>query len=125
MHRLAMVRGTVDDTLPANFVVDTGGQVLSISHATATALGRAEPERRIALKVFGSSGWDPDAFLLPNVNLRFAAIRYDDFPVVVMNLHMPSALLGVQLGGTVGHKFLSKYRVGIDLARSVLRLKAI
>jgi hypothetical protein len=38
---------------------------------------------------------------------------------------MPSALLGVQLGGTVGHKFLSKYRVGIDLARSVLRLKAI
>jgi Flp pilus assembly protein TadD/predicted aspartyl protease len=125
MHRLAMVRGTVDQTLPANFVVDTGGQVLSISQATASALGRPEPERRIALKVYGSSGWDPDAFLLPNVDLSFAAIRFDNFPVVVLNLNMPSRLLGVQLGGTVGHKFLSQYRVGIDLERSVLRLKAI
>jgi Flp pilus assembly protein TadD/predicted aspartyl protease len=125
MHRLAMVRGTVEGTLPANFVVDTGGQVLSISHATASALNRPLPERRIALKVFGSSGWDPDAFLLPNVDLRFDAIRYENFPVVVMNLQMPSALLGVQLGGTVGHRFLSKYRVAIDLDRSVLRLKSL
>jgi tetratricopeptide (TPR) repeat protein len=125
MHRLAMVRGTVDGTMPANFVVDTGGQVLSISQAIASAIGRAEPERKIALKVYGSSGWDDDAFLLPNVDLSFDEIRYDDFPVVVLNLHMPSALLGVQLGGTVGHKFLSRYRVAIDLERSVLRLKAI
>jgi len=29
------------------------------------------------------------------------------------------------LGGIVGHKFLSKYRVGIDLEHSVLRLKQI
>jgi Flp pilus assembly protein TadD/predicted aspartyl protease len=125
MHRLAMVRGTVEGTLPANFVVDTGGQVLSISHATASALNRPMPERRIALKVFGSSGWDEDAFLLPNVDLRFDAIRYENFPVVVMNLQMPSALLGVQLGGTVGHRFLSRYRVTIDLDRSVLRLTSI
>jgi hypothetical protein len=38
---------------------------------------------------------------------------------------MPSALLGVQLGGTVGHRFLSRYRVTIDLDRSVLRLTSI
>jgi Flp pilus assembly protein TadD/predicted aspartyl protease len=125
MHRLAMVRGTVDDTLPANFVVDTGGQVLSISQATVSALGRPMPDRKIALKVFGSSGWDEEAFLMPGVDLRFDEIRYDDTPVVVMNLKMPSALLGVQLGGTVGYKFLSRYRVAIDLQRSVLRLKAI
>jgi len=29
------------------------------------------------------------------------------------------------LGGIVGHKFLSGYRVSIDLERSVLRLKSI
>jgi hypothetical protein len=45
--------------------------------------------------------------------------------VVVLNLNAPSALLGFQLGGIVGHKFLSKYRVGIDLERSVLRLKNV
>jgi hypothetical protein len=45
--------------------------------------------------------------------------------VVVLNLDAPSALLGFQLGGIVGHKFLSKYRVAIDMERSVLRLKAV
>jgi Flp pilus assembly protein TadD len=128
LHRLATVRGTVDGKHPANFVVDTGGEVISISTATATALtamGRPAPDRRISLKVFGSSGWDKDAFLLPGVDLSFDTIKYTNFPVVVLNLDTPSALLGFQLGGIVGHRFLSKYRVGIDLERSVLRLKGI
>jgi tetratricopeptide (TPR) repeat protein len=125
LHRLATVRGTVAGSHSANFVVDTGGEVISISRATASAIGRAEPTRKIALKVFGSSGWDKDAFLLPGVDLAFDEIRYTNFPVVVLNLNTPSALLGFQLGGIVGHRFLSKYRVGIDLENSVLRLKQI
>jgi len=75
--------------------------------------------------VYGTSGWDRDAFLLPGVNLAFSKLQYNNFPVVVLNLDAPSALLGFQLGGTVGHKFLSKYRVGSDLEHSVLRLKAV
>jgi tetratricopeptide (TPR) repeat protein len=125
LHRLATVRGTVDATHQANFVVDTGGEVISISQATATALHKPESGRRIALKVYGTSGWDPDAFLMPGVDLLFDTIQYKNFPVVVLNLDAPSALLGFQLGGIVGHKFLSKYRVGIDLERSVLRLKNV
>lgn len=125
LHRLATVRGTVDGTHPANFVVDTGGEVISISKATASAIGKQEPARKIQLKVYGSSGWDRDAFLLPGVNLAFNQIRYNNFPVVVLDLETPSALLGFQVGGIVGHKFLSKYRVGIDLEHSVLRLKQI
>ncbi len=125
LHRLATVRGTVDGKHTANFVVDTGGEVISISRATASALNRPEPARKIALRVFGSSGWDRDAFLMPGVDLAFDRIRFTNFPVVVLNLNTPSALLGFQLGGIVGHKFLSKYRVAIDLERSVLRLKAI
>jgi tetratricopeptide (TPR) repeat protein len=125
LHRLATVRGTVDGHHAANFVVDTGGEVISISQATATSLRRPEQGRRIALRVFGSSGWDRDAFLMPGVDLAFDQIRYTNFPVVVLNLNMPSALLGFQLGGIVGHKFLSGYRVAIDLDRSVLRLKKI
>jgi predicted aspartyl protease/Tfp pilus assembly protein PilF len=122
MHRLAMVRGTVDGKFPTNFVVDTGGEVISISQDMAATLGRPEPERKIKLQVFGSSGWDRDAFLMPGVDLAFDAIKYPNFPVVVLNLRSPSALLGFQLGGIVGYKFLSKYRVGIDLENSVLRL---
>jgi tetratricopeptide (TPR) repeat protein len=125
MHRLAMVRGMVDGTQPANFVVDTGGEVISISQAVASSLNRPAPSRRIALQVFGSSGWDKDAFLLPGVDLSFDRIQYTNFPVVVLNLNTPSALLGFRLGGIVGHKFLSRYRVTIDLENSVLGLKQI
>ena len=126
LYRLATVSGTVDQDHLANFVVDTGGEVISISQAMATTLPRvAQVTRKIPLKVYGTSGWDRDAFLLPGVDLAFDAIRFNNFPVVVLNLDAPSALLGFQLGGIVGHKFLSKYRVGIDLDGSVLRLKQI
>jgi hypothetical protein len=119
------VIGTVDGAHLVNFVIDTGGEVISISQTTATALRRPQTGRKIALKVYGTSGWDRDAFLLPGVDLTFDAIQYRNFPVVVLNLNAPSALLGFQLGGIVGHKFLSKYRVAIDLDRSVLRLKSV
>lgn len=125
MHRLAMVPGTLNGQRPASFVVDTGGEVISISQSAADGLEWDPDQRRIPLKVYGSSGWDPDAFLLPGVNLQFQQIRFSNIPVVVLNLRAPSVLLGFQVGGIVGHKFLSKYRVAIDLERSVLRLKEL
>ncbi len=125
VYRLATVRGLVGKEHEASFVVDTGGEVISISQATANRLPQKDGARKIALKVYGSSGWDKDAFLMPGMDLAFDKIKYTNFPVVVLNLNAPSALLGFQLGGIVGHKFLSGYRVGIDLERSVLRLKSI
>jgi predicted aspartyl protease len=121
LYRLATVRGIVNGQ-PATFVVDTGGEVISISQATAGQMTSPGTYRRIPLKVYGTSGWDKDAFLLPNVDLEFSSIRFSKIPVVVLNLKAPSALLGFQLGGIVGHKFLSKYRVSIDLVRSVVGL---
>ncbi len=123
MHRLALVRGTVNGSLPATFVVDTGGELISISDATAGLIRPAVPFRRIPLRVYGTSGWDKDAFLMPDVDLEFSSIRFNRIPVVVLNLRAPSALLGFQLGGIVGHRFLSKYRVTIDLERSVVGLE--
>jgi predicted aspartyl protease len=123
MHRLAMVSGRVNDDRHVSFVVDTGGELISISSDTARSLQR--PDRHIPLKVYGTSGRDRDAFLLPGVDLRFDAIHFSNLPVVVLNLRAPSALLGFEVGGIVGHRFLSKYRVDIDLARSVVRLKTL
>jgi tetratricopeptide (TPR) repeat protein len=124
MNRLALVRGTVNGSLPATFVVDTGGELISISDATAGQLTPASPSRRIPLRVYGTSGWDKEAFLMPDVDLEFNSIRFNRIPVVVLNLRAPSALLGFQLGGIVGHRFLSKYRVTIDLNRSVVGLES-
>lgn len=124
MHRLAFVRGMLNGSLPATFVVDTGGELISISDATAGQIQPATPFRRIPLRVYGTSGWDKDAFLMPDVDLEFSTIRFTRIPVVVLNLRAPSALLGFQLGGIVGHRFLSKYRVTIDMERSVVGLEA-
>src|SRR5262249_4455947 len=124
LYRLATVQGTVDGKHQADFVIDTGGGGISISHTPARMLGR-QPARQSAPEGGGATGGDPDAFLLPGVNLTFNAIKYTNFPVVVLNLDAPSALLGFQLGGIVGHKFLSNYRVIIDLERSTLGLKKL
>ena len=122
MHRLAMVRGLLNASHPAYFVVDTGGEVISISADTAAAMAPS-PYRRIPLRVWGTSGWDRDAFLMPGVNLDFGRLEYRNYPLVVLNLRAPSLLLGFQLGGIVGHTFLAPYRVSMDLARSELRLR--
>ncbi len=122
VNRLALIRGVLNESYPAYFVVDTGGEVISISQHTASAL-EMPPVRRIPLQVWGSSGWDPDAFLLPGVQLDFGEIVYENYPTVVLNLRTPSALLGFQLGGILGHTFLSPYRVSFDMELAELRLE--
>jgi len=122
VHRVPLVLGRLNSTHAASFVVDTGGEVISISNETADALGM-QPARRIPLRVFGLSGLDASAFLLPGVDLHFDDIEYRKVGLAVLNLRAPSVLLGFQVGGIVGHKMLGSYRVAFDLARSELRLK--
>jgi len=123
VHRLAMVRGTLNANHPLYFVVDTGGEVISISAETASALAIEPTGRKIQLRVWGTSGWDRDAFLMPGMSLDFDRIEYRNFPLVVLNLRAPSILLGFQVGGIVGHKFLGNYKVAMDLTNSELRLE--
>jgi tetratricopeptide (TPR) repeat protein len=122
IDRLAMVRGLLNSSRPIYFVVDTGGEVISISAATASTLPTTSV-RRVPLRVWGTSGWDPDAFLMPGVDLEFDAIQYRNYSMVVLNLRAPSILLGFQLGGIVGHTFLAPFRVTMDLERSELSLE--
>ena len=120
---LPLIRGTLNSTHPAYFVVDTGGEVISIGADTADLLGMA-PTRHIPLRVLGMSGLDEDAFLLPGVDLDFEGVSLRRVGLAVLNLRAPSVLLGYQVGGIVGHNFLSRYRVSIDVARSEVRLES-
>lgn len=122
MHRLATVRGRLNGNRPAAFVVDTGGQAISISRSAAVGLEQLGRFRRIPLKVFGSSGWDRDAFLLPGVDLEVDEVRMAQASLVVLNLRAPSVLLGYEVGGILGHKFLSRYRLTLDLDSGMMRL---
>ncbi len=124
LHRLATVRGSVNGQ-PGSFVVDTGGQVISLNTSTARSLFQPADRRKIRVRVYGTSGVDPDAYLLPGITLAFDEISLPTQSVVVLNLRAPSVLLGYDIGGIVGHRFLTKYRVTFDLPRSVLRLERI
>src|SRR5262249_36129288 len=80
--------------------------------------------RRIPVRVYGSSGWDRRAFLLPYVDVELAnGVGLEGQSLVVLNLEAPSALLGFNVGGVLGHEFLSKYTVAIDLGRHEVGLR--
>ena len=111
VHRLAMVRGMLNSNHPTYFVVDTGGEVISISADTASALPTVAVPPDSAARV-GHVGVGPGRVpACPASNLDFDRIEYRNFPLVVLNLRAPSLLLGFQLGGIVGHKFLALSRL--------------
>ena len=120
---LPLIRGTLNSTHPAYFVVDTGGEIISIGAETADLLGM-KPARHIPIRVLGMSGPDEGAFLLPGVDLDFEGVSLRRVGLAVLNLRAPSVLLGYQVGGIVGHNFLSRYRVAIDVAKSEVRLES-
>ena len=99
LHRLATVQGIVNGS-PSSFIVDTGGEAISLSAALARGLFTPADRRRIKLKVYGASGFDANAYLLPGVNLVFGPISMPNQPVVVLDLRAPSVLLGTRLAGS-------------------------
>jgi len=125
IQRLAVVRALVNGSSPAGFVVDTGGEAMSISRTVAAQLPVDPEVRRVPVRVYGTSGWDRAAFLLPFVDIEFAkGAQFQQASVVVLNLDAPSALLGFNIGGIVGHQFLGRYKVSIDLPRHEMRLQS-
>ena len=84
-----------------------------------------KPARHIPIRVLGMSGPDEGAFLLPGVDLDFEGVSLRRVGLAVLNLRAPSVLLGYQVGGIVGHNFLSRYRVSIDVPRSEVRLERL
>jgi predicted aspartyl protease len=125
IQRLAVVRGLVNNSSSASFVVDTGGEAMSLSRSVASQLTVDPDVRRVPVRVYGTSGWDTAAFLLPFVDIQFArGAELQQASVVVLNLDAPSALLGFNIGGIVGHQFLGRYKVAIDLPRHEMRLQS-
>ena len=108
-----------------SFVVDTGSEVTAVSTGTLERASPAPQARRIPMRLFDVWGiQQPDAFLLtPGIDLAFGAIRLQEYPVVVRNWPDVQAVHGFEMGGILGHNFLRRYRVTIDLARRVVRLK--
>jgi predicted aspartyl protease/Flp pilus assembly protein TadD len=122
LNRLATVEGRVND-IPMSFIVDTGGEGILVSASAARGLFTPADRHRIKLRVYGASGYDPDAYLLPGLDLSFGPLSLPNQPVVVLDLRAPSVLLGYDVGGVLGYRLLGRYRVDFDLVRSVLRLR--
>jgi Flp pilus assembly protein TadD/predicted aspartyl protease len=124
MQRLAMVNGNVN-TKPAAFIVDTGGELgLVVSGRVARGANPDPSLRHIPINVYGTAGRDKTAFVMPFVDIVFGrGVSMQQASVAVLNLDAPSWLLGIDIGGIVGHTFLSKYKVTFDLQRGELVLQ--
>jgi hypothetical protein len=107
-------------------VLDTGGTAVSVSRKLAGRLTVDPDVRKVPVLVYGTSGWDRGAFLLPFVELVLApGVGTSQRSVAVLNLDAPSALLGYEMGGILGHGFLKDYIVRIDLERGEVGLRPI
>jgi tetratricopeptide (TPR) repeat protein len=124
MARLPIVRGLVNGSSPVSFVLDTGSQDTSLGRSVVAQLNTDPAVRHVPVKVYGRGGWDRSAFLLPYVDVELASgAGLRKTSVIVLSLDAPSALLGFQVGGVIGHGFLSQYAVAIDLQRSQVGLQ--
>jgi predicted aspartyl protease/Flp pilus assembly protein TadD len=118
MQRLPLVRGTINN-MPVTFVIDTGGTAVSISRMASRRVDIGPQTRLVPARVYGTSGWDKTAFLLPYLDIALApGLGTSQRSVVVLNLDAPSALLGFEIGGILGHDFLRHYVLRIDLERA-------
>lgn len=123
MLRLPFVRGTLNGSVPVNLAVDTAGTSISLSRRVAGRLPRPTA-RLVPAEVYGTSGKDDSAFLIPYVDLLLApGAGTSQRSLVVINFDAPSALLGFELGGLIGHDFLRRYVVAIDLHRGFVGLR--
>ena len=124
LQRLAMISGNVN-AMPTTFIIDTGGELgLVVSGRVAEQVNTDPTLRRIPINVFGTAGQDKNAFVLPYVDIAFGrGVALPKASVAVLNLDAPSWLLGIDIGGIVGHSFLSKYTVTFDLQRGELVLQ--
>jgi hypothetical protein len=121
---LPVVMGT-SGADPVSFVLDTGSEITAASTATIERATVPAEARRIPMRLFDTWGTrQRDAVLLtPGIDLTFGAIQLKEYPVVVRSWPDVHAIHGFEMGGILGHNFLRRYRVTIDLARRVVRLK--
>ena len=119
---LPMIRGMIEGNRYM-FIVDTGSVLLSVDAAIARDFVPG-PFRRVPLRI--RDGWgrlDPDAALrIPGPELTFGDPAIADTQVGIRNLSAVSQSLGYRVGGLIGVRVLSRFRVTFDLARRQLRL---
>jgi tetratricopeptide (TPR) repeat protein len=122
-QRLTLVRATVNGSTSGSFVLDTGGDATALSQRLAAELRIDSALRLLPVRAWGSSGWDQSAFLLPYTDLELSpGFGFHNRALAVLDLAAVSAVIGVDLGGIIGHDLLSSYRVSVDLDRHELGL---
>jgi Flp pilus assembly protein TadD len=126
LSRLPMVRGVINGSSPASFVLDTGSQATSLGRSLVAELPSDPAVRRVPARVYGRGGWDSSAFLMPYVDLEFArGVGFHQTSMLVVRLDAPSWLLGFRVGGIIGDEFLSRYSMAIDLEKGEVGLQRL
>jgi tetratricopeptide (TPR) repeat protein len=106
-----LLRTQAGDKASGLFVVDTGGNVSSISPELAKQLSQM---RLLNAPVIGMSGSANSTFVADNVTLQFGKWRRPDQRLITVDLHSVSKDLGTEISGQIGFNTLENMKLVID-----------
>jgi tetratricopeptide (TPR) repeat protein len=106
-----LLRTQAGDKASGLFVIDTGGNVSSISPELAKQLSQM---RLLNAPVMGMSGSANSIFIADNVTLQFGHLRRRDQRLITVDLHSVSKDLGTEISGQIGFNTLENMRLVID-----------
>jgi predicted aspartyl protease len=106
-----LLRTQAGDKASGLFVIDTGGNLSSISPELAKQLSQM---RLLNAPVIGMSGSANSIFIVDNVTLQFGKWRRRDQRLITVDLHSVSKDLGTEISGQIGFNTLENMRLVID-----------
>jgi tetratricopeptide (TPR) repeat protein len=106
-----LLRTRAGDKASGLFVIDTGGNISSISPELAKQLSQM---RLLNAPVMGMSGSANSTFIADNVILQFGKWRRREQRLITVDLHSVSKDLGTEISGQIGFSSLEDMKLVID-----------
>ncbi|NOU47515.1 MAG: PDZ domain-containing protein [Bacteroidales bacterium] len=120
INNLIVVPVVINDSIQANFILDTGvrSTILTDNTQTNFDLSTCRPVQIIGAGIMN----EVEAFVVPNIRFTLPGITADRLSIVVLKedyLHLQNHL-GIEINGILGYDFFSQFVVKIDYEGKII-----
>ncbi|HSE41322.1 MAG TPA: hypothetical protein VLH08_11210 [Acidobacteriota bacterium] len=116
--KMVMIKGTIRNSPPLDFLLDTGGQRTIISALAAKRYARINYPLSHSMKqttpLSGVGGRMDDVLVAENVSIQAGPLRKEFNLISVVNLAEGSESMDLEMGGILGRDILQNYTMMID-----------
>jgi hypothetical protein len=122
--KMVMIKGTIRDSPPLDFLLDTGGQRTIISTLAAKRYARINYPLSHSMKqttpLSGVGGRMDDVLVAENVSIQAGPLRKEFNLISVVNLAEGSESMDLEMGGILGRDILQNYIMMIDYDKRIV-----